>query len=69
MAVKTLVDKSAFEPIEDEDEDLCNFCIIIEHVISHRLQSERQNNGSGTICEVGVARASLQKFLLKIEEP
>lgn len=42
MAVKSLVDKSAFEPIEDGDEDLCNFCIIIEHIVSHRLQSEHQ---------------------------
>ena len=40
MAVKSLVDKSAFESIEDEDDDLHNFCIIIEHILSHRLQSK-----------------------------
>ena len=65
MAVKSLVDKSAFEPIEDGDEDLCNFCIIIEHIVSHRLQSEHQINGSGTIHKVGGARVKLQNFLLK----
>lgn len=39
--MKTLVDKSAFDPIGDDDSDLQNFCIIIERILSHRLQSER----------------------------
>ncbi|XP_065882328.1 RUN domain-containing protein 3B-like [Dysidea avara] len=38
MVIKTLVDKSAFNPVEDDDEDLQNFCIVMEHILSHRLQ-------------------------------
>ena len=55
MTVKSLVDKSAFEPIEDGDHDLHNFCIIMEHILSHRLQSEYQD-GNVTISYVGGAR-------------
>ena len=40
MVIKTLVDKSAFNPVEDDDEDLQNFCIVMEHILSHRLQGK-----------------------------
>ena len=38
MCVKSLVDKSAFESITDECPHLTNFCIVMEHILSHRLQ-------------------------------
>ena len=38
MCVKSIVDKSAFEAITDECPHLINFCTIIEHILSHRLQ-------------------------------
>lgn len=38
MCVKSLVDKSAFESITDECPHLKNFCIVMEHILSHKLQ-------------------------------
>ena len=36
--MKSLVDKSSFESISDDCPHLSNFCIIMEHILSHRLQ-------------------------------
>ena len=39
MCVKSLVDKAAFETITDSCPHLQNFCNIMEHILSYRLQS------------------------------
>ena len=38
MCVKSLVDKAAFEPITDSCPHLLNFCIIMEHIFTHRIE-------------------------------
>lgn len=38
--MKSLVDKAAFESIGDDCPHLENFCTIMEHVLSHRLQGQ-----------------------------
>lgn len=40
MYVKSLVDKAAFETITDSCPHLQNFCNVMEHILSFRLQSE-----------------------------
>ena len=53
MVIKTLVDKSAFNPIEDDDGDLQNFCVVMEHIFSHRLQGELLGRGG---CRLSLRR-------------
>lgn len=36
--MKTLVDRSAFELISDDCPDVLNFCIVMEHIFTHRIQ-------------------------------
>ena len=38
MCVKSLVDKAAFEPITDTCPHLLNFCTIVEHLFTHRIE-------------------------------
>ena len=38
MCVKTLVDRSAFETISDDNLDVLNFCNVMEHIFTHRIQ-------------------------------
>ena len=38
MCVKSLVDKAAFEAVEDDCLHLNNFCTVMEHVFTHRIQ-------------------------------
>jgi len=40
MCVKSLVDKAAFESITDDCPHLLNFCTIIEHILTHKIQSK-----------------------------
>ncbi|XP_023931021.1 RUN domain-containing protein 3B-like isoform X2 [Lingula anatina] len=40
-AVKSLIDKSCFESIDDNCDELVNFLAIMEHVLSHRLKSNQ----------------------------
>ena len=40
MCVKALVDKSAFETINDDCPDLVNFCAVMEHIFTHRIQCQ-----------------------------
>ncbi|XP_064397951.1 RUN domain-containing protein 3A-like [Halichondria panicea] len=41
MCVKSLVDKAAFEPITDTCPHLLNFCTIVEHLFTHRIELRR----------------------------
>lgn len=47
MCVKSLVDKSAFECITDECPHLKSFCVVMEHILSHKLQARWSLFGSG----------------------
>jgi hypothetical protein len=38
--VKSLVDKSAFESVTDECLHLKNFCVVMEQILSHKLQGD-----------------------------
>ena len=39
LAVKSLIDKACLETVDDTSEELQNFCIIMEHILCHRLKS------------------------------
>ncbi|XP_014666730.1 PREDICTED: RUN domain-containing protein 3B-like [Priapulus caudatus] len=39
LSIKSLIDKSCFEVIDDKSEELLNFAVILEHILSHRLKS------------------------------
>lgn len=47
MCVKSIVDKSAFDSISDECPHLNNFCVVMEHILSHKLQARWSLFGSG----------------------
>ena len=36
--MKSLVDKSPFEPILDNCPHMSNMCVVLEHILSHRIQ-------------------------------
>ena len=40
MCVKSLVDKAAFEAVGDDCIHLDNFCAVLEHIFSHRIQGK-----------------------------
>ena len=40
MCVKSLVDKAAFEAVGDDCIHLDNFCAVLEHIFTHRIQGK-----------------------------
>lgn len=40
MCVKSLVDKAVIEPVSDDDENLHNFCTVMEHIMLHRYEGK-----------------------------
>ncbi len=49
MCVKSIVDKSAFESINDDCPHLNNFCNVMEHIFSHRLQGQLLHTFHGIV--------------------
>ncbi len=43
FSVKTLIDRSCFETIDDTSAEFINFVSILEHILSHRLKGEEEN--------------------------
>ena len=41
--MKSLVDKSAFESINDDCSHLVNLCNVLEHILTHKLQGSSLN--------------------------
>ena len=41
LAVKTLVEKSRYETIDDSAEEFINFAAILEQILNHRIKRER----------------------------
>jgi len=41
--VKTLIDRSCFETIDDTSAEFINFVSILEHILSHRLKGEAES--------------------------
>lgn len=44
FSVKTLLDRSCFETIDDSSPEFINFVSILEHILSHRLKGETTHN-------------------------
>lgn len=40
--MKTLIDRSCFETIDDTSAEFINFVSILEHILSHRLKGETE---------------------------
>ena len=38
--MKSLVDKAVIEPVSDDDENLHNFCTVMEHIMLHRYEGQ-----------------------------
>ncbi|KAK3105558.1 hypothetical protein FSP39_000395 [Pinctada imbricata] len=47
FAIKTLIDKASLGNVDDNNEELINFCAVIEEVLSFRLRAARTWYGSG----------------------
>ncbi len=43
FSVKTLIDRSCFETIDDTSAEFINFVSILEHILNHRLKGEEEN--------------------------
>lgn len=63
FSVKTLIDRSCFETIDDTSPEFNNFAAILEQILSHRLKGKLINFRAGDIFAIRISLYETSVYL------